>query len=219
MGQDRSRIIPAESLGIGSVEHGEMEIGMDPALRIEHELGVDGESGSQDEATLFGDGAQDVQIGPGTLGIDMVGGDRRDTAPIVDPRIEQQAEVVGEIRRSLEMDLGRQDDPGHGDGVEIHIERTGRLGVHGCAFLREEVLDDHLLHMAMTAMRGGDGLEGGDAVLPFLADADQDAGGERDLQLTGPFEGVEAALRMLVGSPAMAGEVVAQRLDHHPLRW
>ena len=57
-----------------------------------------------------------------------------------------------------------------------------------------------------------------DPVGPVLADADEDARGERDGQLTGGLEGGQAALGGLVRSAPVAGEVAAEGLDHHPLR-
>ena len=89
--------------------------------------------------------------------------------------------------------------------------------MHRGAGLGQEVLDDHLLHVAVAAMRRGDRLERGDAVGAGLADADEDAGGERDRELAGGLERGQAPLGRLVGRAAVAVEVVAERLDHHPL--
>ncbi len=69
----------------------------------------------------------------------------------------------------------------------------------------------------MAGVAGSDGLERGDAVGPILTDADEDAGGVRDLGAAGGFERRQAALRRLVGRAAVTREVGAQRLDHHSL--
>lgn len=50
------------------------------------------------------------------------------------------------------------------------MHRRSRLG--------QEVLDDHLLHVAPAGVAGGDGGERLDAVGAALAEADQDAGRE-----------------------------------------
>jgi hypothetical protein len=61
--------------------------------------------------------------------------------------------------------LGREDDAGQRDGLEVLVGGAGRVAVHGRVGLRQEVLDDHLLHVTPAAVGGGDGLEGSDAVL------------------------------------------------------
>ena len=54
----------------------------------------------------LGDLAQAVERRPRPLGVDVVGGDRRDAAPVVDAGVEQHAEVVGQVRRRLQVDVG-----------------------------------------------------------------------------------------------------------------
>ena len=83
--------------------------------------------------------------------------------------------------------------------------------------LGEEVLDDHLLHVAVAAVGGGDGLQGLDPVGGVLADADEDAGGERDGEPPAASRVARRRAGALSGAPAVAVEVVAERLDHHPL--
>ena len=86
-----------------------------------------------------------------------------------------------------------------GDRPTVLVVGARRCEVHRGAGLRQEVLDDHLLHVAVLAMRRGDRLERGHAVGPGLADADEDAGGERDAQLARGVERRQAPLRRLVG--------------------
>jgi len=64
---------------------------------------------------------------------------------------------------------------------------------HGGAGLGQEVLNDHLLHMAVSTVTRGNGFQCFDAIELGVANADQDARGERDLLLAGCFEGGEAA--------------------------
>ena len=52
---------------------------------------------------------------------------------------------------------------------------------------------------------------------PVVADADQDAGGEGDGQLARRLQRGQPARRLLVGRAAVRRQVVAQRLEHHPL--
>ena len=168
-------------------------------------------------AGAFGDVTEPVEPGPGALGVDVVRGNGRHAAPVVDAGVQQDPEVVGQVGRGLQMDLGGQNQPGHGDGPEELFRRAGRSLGHGGTQLGQEVLDDHLLDVAVTAVRSCDRFERVDPVLAGLADADEDAAGERDLQLTGRFEGGEPTGRLFVGSAAVAGQVPVERLEHHPL--
>ena len=93
---------------------------------------------------------------------------------------------------------------------------------HRRARLGQEVLDDHLLHVAVAPVGGGDGEERLEPLDPGLADADQDPGGERH---PGPARGLQRgqpSLGRLVGGAGVraAGlaETGGQGLDHHPLR-
>jgi len=95
--------------------------------------------------------------------------------------------------------------------------RAGRLVLHAGAGLGQEVLHDHLLHVTVHEVRGSDRLERGDAVFTGFADADEDAGGERHTGPTCCFQRRQPSLGGLVGSAAVAGQVAAQRLDHHSL--
>ena len=147
----------------------------------------------------------------------MIGRDRRHTAPVVDPRGQQLAEVGGQVRRRLNMHLRRQDHPGQGDGVEVVGPRARRPVLHARLRLGQEVLDDHLLDMAPPAVPLGDGLQGLDAVGPALADSHQDAGGVGNPELAGGLQGGQTALRSLVGGSPVGVEAGVERLDHHSL--
>ena len=76
------------------------------------------------------------------------------------------------------------------------------------AWFGQEVLHDDFLHVTVTPMRVGDGDEGFDAIGTRFADADQDAGGERDLQFAGDLESGESTLGGLVGRTTMTGQIV-----------
>ena len=189
-------IVAAEALGVAAVEHREAQRRVEPALGVEGELGVDREAGGQREAARLGDLAEAVEGRPGALGVHVVGGDGGDAAPVVDAGVEQVRRSRrtgsggacrwisgGRISRARAM-AWRKSSGGHGGG-----------GVHRGAGLGQEVLDDHLLHVAVAAVGRGDGLEGLDAVGAVLADADEDPGGERDAELAGGLEGGQAAGR------------------------
>ncbi len=175
--------------------------------------------GASAKPARLGDLAQPVERRPGPLGVDVVGGDRRDAAPVVDAGVEQHAEVVGQVGRRLEVDVRRQDQPGQrrwprGSSSGGH----GGACVHGGARLGQEVLDDHLLHVAVARVRGGDRLQRREPVGAVLADADEDPGGERDRRAR-PAASSVASRRsgVLSGAPRWAARSASERLDHHPL--
>ena len=136
---------------------------------------MDREAGRQGVSLCLGYVTQPIEVGPRTLGVDMIGGDGGDTAPVADTRIEEIAKVVGEVRWCLDVDVERQDHPGKRDCVEIVVAGTGFGVVHRRAVLRQEVLDDHLLDVAVALVARGDRLERLDAVGSVLADADEDS--------------------------------------------
>ena len=181
------------------------------------EFGVDGKARRQHVARLLGRRPQRVEGRPGALGVHMVGRDRRDAAPVVDAGAQQGPQVVGEIRRCLDVHLGRQHQPGHADGPQEIVGRARGDAGHGGAGLGQEVLDDDLLDLAEARVRGGDGLEGGQLPGPVVTDADQDPGGEGDVQLPGRVQRGQPPGRLLVRRAPVRREVLGQRLDHHPL--
>ena len=161
--------------------------------------------------------AQDVERRPGPLGVDVVGRDRRHAAPVVDAGLEQRRQIVGEVRRRLHVDLGRQHQPGRRNGPLQVLGRARRRLGHGRARLGQEVLDDDLLHVPVAGVRGGDGVQGGQLVAALVADADQDPGGEGDGELAGELQGGQAPGRHLVGRPSVRRQALGQGLEHHAL--
>ena len=87
---------------------------------------VDGEARRELEPAALGRRAEQVELGPGRLGVDVVDRHRRDAAPVVDPGVEQPREVLGQVRRRLQRDLRRQDQPRDGDRPEELLERRLR---------------------------------------------------------------------------------------------
>ncbi len=191
---------------------------MDPPLRVEREARVHREAGRQGEPGGLRLGAEHLEVRPRALGVHVVGGHGRDAAPVVDAGREERTELVAEVGRRLDRDLGREDQACERHRFEVLVGRAGGSLVHRGAGLRQEVLDDDLLHVPPPLVGGGDRLEGLDPVVAGLADPHEDPAGERDPQLARSLEGGEAPLRRLVGGAPVGVEVVAQRLDHHPLR-
>ena len=82
----------------------------------------------------------------------------------VDADLEEGAEVLRQVRRCLQVHIRRQEHASECDRVEVLLGRTRRCAVHRGARFRQEVLDDHLLDVTVTAMRCSDLDEGVDAV-------------------------------------------------------
>ena len=142
---------------------------------------VDREPLPQGHPGRLGAARQLVDLRPRSFGVDVVGGQRRHPAPVVDPG--GQDEPVGvpdQVGRGLDPRRRAEHQPGHrdrrGQVVEIGIGHGAHLGVR----LGAEVLNDNFLDPAVLLR---DPADGEDRVRPLgqrLPDADQDAGGERD---------------------------------------
>ena len=173
-------------------------------------------------AGLTGAGLQHLELGPRRFGVHVIGRDGRDAAPVVDARLEQTGEVgMREVRRRLQADLVGQDQPCHGERPEVVVERRlGRVD-HLRAGLGAEVLDDHLLQVAVLGVQVAQREQRLDLLAARLADADQDARCGRDLERAHPPQCVEAHRRLLVGRAVVRHALLAQagtcRLEHDPL--
>src|SRR5213592_3226766 len=153
-------------------------------LRARRELGIDREALAEDEAHALGGAAQLRDQRPRLLGVDVVGRERRDTAPVVEPRGEQaRVDARREIRRCLNVHLGPEQEPCDGERTEQVRERRLRLISHRDARLRAEVLDDDLLDMTVPLVEVADRGEGVHPLALGLADADENARRERDREL------------------------------------
>ena len=53
--EDRARVVAPHALGVAAIQHREADVGVQPAFRIEHELGIGGEPGRELEAGRLGD--------------------------------------------------------------------------------------------------------------------------------------------------------------------
>src|SRR5438552_12842508 len=78
-----------------------------------------------------------------------------------------------------------------------------RRGGHARAWLCAEILDDDFLDVTVALVQLAQGEQRLDALAAGLADADQDAGGERYRHLAGRGDAVEPARRLLVGRAEM----------------
>ena len=155
------------------------------------EAGIDGQSRHELEPAARGGAAQQLELRPGRLGIDVVDRDRRDAAPVVDPGVEQ-------LRRSLRSGSAAPGAPPRAAGssrATAIVQSSSSSGGSGASAifvpgLGAEVLDDHLLHLRAGR---GDREQRLEPLLAGLADPDQDPGRERDARLAGEPQRLEAA--------------------------
>ena len=161
-------------------------------------------------------------------------------AEVGGPGRDEARPPVGEVGRDLDAGIGHQPPrlghqalhvvdghrrrPGRGGHVRALVQagppvalgrlrrdRGGLLAV--VAPVRDEVLQDDLLQVA----EAGERLERRHAVLLGLPDADQDAAGERDLQLVGGAQRLQPQRGILRRRGLVHDEVGAQRLQHQAL--
>ena len=203
---------------------------VDPGFAGPDVLGVDGEALAQREALGLGAGGEVVDLGPGAFGVDVVGGERGDPAPVVDARADHQRVLVhaaalraDEVGRRLDVRLGSHDQSGDGDGgghlLALDVGPVHHRGVR----LGAEVLHDDLLE---TAVAAGDPAHREDRVRPVgerLADAQQQAGGEGDAGTTGVLQGAQPDGRVLVGAAVVGLALLLEQtpgggLQHHAHR-
>ena len=185
---------------------------------------VDREPLPQGHPGRLGAAGQLVDLRPRALGVDVVGRERRDPAPVVDPG--GQDELVGvpdQVGRGLDPRRRAEQQPGHRDRRGQVVELGIGHGAHLRVRFGPEVLNDNFLDAAVLLR---DPPDGEDRVRPLgqrLADADQDAGGERDRRparvLQHPQPHRRVLVRAAVVRPAPVGEQPGRGgLQHHPHR-
>ena len=153
LGEHRAGVVAAEALGVGAVEDREAQAGVEPALGVERELGVDREPGREREAGASVTSRSRSRAGHGRSGLTwsaVTGETPPQSSMPASSSTPKSSERLGGACRWIS---GGQDQPGQGDGVEVLVGRARRRSVHRRAGLGQEVLDDHLLHVAVAAVR------------------------------------------------------------------
>ncbi len=220
---DRPHVVSNEPVVVGQGSHVARDAWVDPGLAGQDVLRVGGQSCLQGEAGCGRDRAEPLQGGPGSFGVDVVGGQRRDPAPVVDACAEQGLALVevDEVGRRLEAHLWAEHDPGDGERSDVLLEPEVVGVAHRGVGLGAEVLDDDFLDVAVLA---GDPAQLEDRLGPLsevLADADQQAGGEGDREPARVLEHPHPDCRVLVGRAVVGLTLLLEqaargRLEHHP---
>ena len=112
---DLTWVVASEPLGVGTVHDREVQSRVEPALTITTNSGYTVRRGASTCPVRFGHLAQSVKVRPGTLRVDVVGGHRRNATPVVDTGIEKRAEVIGQVGRSLQVDVRWENEARCGD--------------------------------------------------------------------------------------------------------
>src|SRR5215208_1237702 len=120
---------------------------------------------------------------PGSLWIDIVFCDRRNSSPVIDASAQQKLMIErAQVWWRLQVHLSTQQEPSNRNRFRhVHTFRFWRLGHTGTRF-GAKILHDNLLNMTILVMNITDCQE---TVYPFFegfSDADEDAGRERDGQ-------------------------------------
>jgi hypothetical protein len=177
------------------------------------------------------------------LGRDVVAVGRQ-AAEVGGALLDERQPPVREVGRDLNADVGHE--PAALAHEQAHVvegdlggprreallpslgARTAMLGGVGdlrglgpvVARMGDEVLEDHLLEVAVVGMDRRERLERGDPLLDGLPYADEDAARERDLELAGGADRGEPPGRVLGRRAGVDGihQPLGDRLQHEPLR-
>src|SRR5260370_27569304 len=182
-------------------------------------LWIERDAVMENEAARLRFGLQASNLRPGGFGIDEIPGDRRDTAPVVDAGFEQEREiVVTQIWRGLNIHVRAENQARECDGAQHVLQRRLGMRGHGNIRLGAKILDDDFLDVAVFFMKHSNDEERVDALFHGFADADEDAGGERDREFAGLFDGAETEGGNCVGTfsvwQAIAHEARADVFQH-----
>src|SRR5438046_7946619 len=184
-------------------------------LRARCIFGVDGETLAERVAEALGRTPQLGDQRPRRFRIDVVDRQRRDPAPVVETGGEQsRIDTRREVRRRLDVDVGAEHEPRHGQRAQHVVERRLGLPAHGNTRLGPEVLDDDFLHVAVALVEVANRAQRVHALARHLPDADEDPGGEGNLELAGQLDRAQPTGRHLVGR-VVVGEAWAEQPGRH----
>ena len=120
---------------------------VEPGLAAPHVLGVDRQPLAQLEAGVGGARGELLDLRPRALGVDVVGGQRGDPAPVVDARAAISSAYSSSTRfggawmRAAGPRISRATAIGRGQFVQFGVRHAAHRGVR----LGAEVLHDHFL--------------------------------------------------------------------------
>ena len=173
---------------------------IEPALCVGDHRRISRQSPHQRSAPCARARLQPREFGPRGFRVDMIGRDRRNPAPIVDPRLHQPGEVHRrQIGRRLDVHVRPQHQPRRRDRPHQVFEIRLRRCCHRRAGLGAEVLDDDFLDVAVPRVEAGQREQCIEPLRARLTDADQQSAGERDRQFPCQCDRLDPRRRVLVG--------------------
>ena len=195
----RPIVVARKTLGVTEAARLRGDLRPGPGVKIARVSGVYRQAVHE---KLAGSGGALGKLGdrwPRRFRIDVIRGDRRDPAPIIDASRDQPRIDAGrEVRGRLDIHRRTQDEARGGKApkqvVEIGLGSPGALG----ARLGAEILDDDFLNVPELPMQIADGEQRLQALRPCLADADQNAGREGHALFAREPDGLKTDFRSLV---------------------
>ena len=213
----RPIVVTREALGVAEAARLLGDLRRGPGAKIARIGGVDREAVHQ----KFAGGGRTLgklrDRRPWRLWIDVVRGNGRDPAPIIDARGDQpRIDARRKVRGRLDIHRRTQDEARRGEApkqvVKIGLGASREFG----ARLGAEVLDDDFLNVPELPMQIADREKRLEAFRPRLADANQNASREWDPQFARQPQRLKTDFRTLVGRAIMHSarfaEAGAQRL-------
>ena len=212
-------VLASEALGVGAVEDGEAHGRVEPALGVEGELGVDGEARRQGQAGRLGRrraGASSAGQARSGLTWSAVTGETPPQSSM--PESSSGPRSSERLGGAWTWTSGGSTSRATAIVQHSSLGRARRVVVHGRARLGQEVLDDHLLDVAVAPVGVGDGLQGARPARPAVSPMPTRMPVVKGMA-SSPAASKVASRRSrgLVGSAPVARQVGVERLEHHPL--
>jgi hypothetical protein len=198
---------------------------VDPRRAAEHVGWLRGQPLHQVVTCFGGDGRKFGERRPRAFGVDVVGRQRRDATPVVDAGADQRQAFLArhQVRRRLDTHLRPEHEPRDRNRRDEFIDVGVGHRTHRGVILGPEVLHDHFLNVPELLVHLADRVQCFGAFGQRLADAHQQAGGERDRQPACVGQRAQPHNRILVGAAVMGQALGLEqpprcRLQHHAHR-